>query len=59
MAEQTVATPEVQKANITESTRNQERYVVSSTEFLTRRAPVMSLFSARHFYLVEQLGDIH
>ena len=34
MAEKTVATPEVQKPNRTESTRNQERYVAPPSRYL-------------------------
>ena len=37
MAEQTVATPEVQKANMTESTRNQERYVAPPVDIYETR----------------------
>ena len=37
MAEKTVATPEVQKANMTESTRNQERYVAPPVDIYETR----------------------
>jgi len=37
MAEQTVATPEVQKSTMTESTRNQERYVAPPVDIYETR----------------------
>src|SRR5215831_14649768 len=37
MAEKTVATPEVQKANMTESTRHQERYVAPPVDIYETR----------------------
>ena len=37
MAEKTVATPEAQKANMTESTRNQERYVAPPVDIYETR----------------------
>src|SRR6266496_5243324 len=37
MAEKTVATPEVQKANMTENTRNQERYVAPPVDIYETR----------------------
>jgi HSP20 family molecular chaperone IbpA len=37
MAERTVATPEVQKSNVTESTRNQERYVAPPVDIYETR----------------------
>ena len=37
MAEKTVATPEVQKTNMTESTRHQERYVAPPVDIYETR----------------------
>jgi HSP20 family molecular chaperone IbpA len=37
MAERTVATPEVQKSNVTESTRHQERYVAPPVDIYETR----------------------